>query len=125
MVAARAGGTVEVYLGKVWSKQTVSQVERGIRRIDATELVSLALVFSATIAALLAPKVGRTYLEPEERIAFPNKPVPPLDVWRVVAPQSLDEVFQPFDQPAMQRVQFRPIVSTKVFPLSLELEDER
>lgn len=45
-------------LGHSWMQQTVSEVERGRRRVTATELLSLTLVLGASIGDLLDP-IGR------------------------------------------------------------------
>jgi transcriptional regulator with XRE-family HTH domain len=45
-------------LGHNWVQQTVSEVERGRRRVTATELFSLTLVLGATIGDLFDP-LGR------------------------------------------------------------------
>jgi transcriptional regulator with XRE-family HTH domain len=42
-------------LGHNWVQQTVSEVERGRRRVTATELVSLTLVLGASIGDLFDP----------------------------------------------------------------------
>lgn len=45
-------------LGHNWVQQTVSEVERGRRRVTATELISLTLVLGASIGDLFDP-IGR------------------------------------------------------------------
>ena len=45
-------------LGHNWVQQTVSEVERGRRRVTATELFSLTLVLGATSGDLFDP-IGR------------------------------------------------------------------
>lgn len=55
-------------LGHRWVKQTVSEVERGNRRVTAAELVSLAVVLGAPIADLLDPRGRLLALDPKGRV---------------------------------------------------------
>src|SRR5262245_27243130 len=43
-------------LGHAWSRQTTSDVERGIRKVTVDELLSLALVLEEPIGELLNPR---------------------------------------------------------------------
>jgi transcriptional regulator with XRE-family HTH domain len=55
-------------LGHRWVKQTVSEVERGNRRVTAAELLSLTVVLGATIADLLDPHDNKLALDPAGRV---------------------------------------------------------
>jgi transcriptional regulator with XRE-family HTH domain len=55
-------------LGHRWVRQTVSEVERGNRRVTAAELLSLALVLGASIGHLLEPHGSRLALDPGGRV---------------------------------------------------------
>lgn len=55
-------------LGHRWVQQTVSEVERGRRRVTAAELVSLVLAVGASIGDLLDPHGPRLSLDPGGRV---------------------------------------------------------
>lgn len=63
---------------KNWVQQTVSEVERGRRRVTATELFSLTLVLGATIGDLFDP-IGRLIAaDAQARVRLDKKDVEAL-----------------------------------------------
>jgi hypothetical protein len=55
-------------LGHQWVQQTVSEVERGRRRVTVTELVSLTLVLGASIGDMLDPLGRRLVADSQARV---------------------------------------------------------
>jgi hypothetical protein len=66
------------HLGHNWVQQTVSEVERGRRRVSVTELLSLTLVLGANLGDLLDP-IGRTLaVDARARVQVSDKDLPAL-----------------------------------------------
>ena len=63
-----------MFLGHVWSRQTVGEVEQGRRNVTVDELFSLALVFEISIGRLLDARPGRLIFpdtkEPNRKVAL-------------------------------------------------------
>jgi len=55
-------------LGHNWVQQTVSEVERGRRRVTAAELLSLTIVLGATIGDLLDPRGRAVAVDGQGRV---------------------------------------------------------
>lgn len=65
-------------LGHGWMRATVSEVERGGRKVSIDELLSLALVLSATIGDLLDPLgVERRFTDATKRLDMEVEALPP------------------------------------------------
>lgn len=60
-------------LGHNWVRQTVSEVERGRRRVTATELFSLTLVLGATIGDLFDPIGWQIAADAQARVRLDSK----------------------------------------------------
>lgn len=60
-------------LGHNWVRQTVSEVERGRRRVTATELFSLTLVLGASIGDLFDPIGWQIAAEAQARVRLDRK----------------------------------------------------
>ena len=60
-------------LGHNWAQQTVSEVERGRRRVTATELLSLTLVLGASIGDLLYPVGVEIAADAQARVRLNGK----------------------------------------------------
>ena len=58
---------------KNWVQQTVSEVERGRRRVTATELFSLTLVLGATIGDLFDPIGWEIAADAQARVRLNSK----------------------------------------------------
>jgi transcriptional regulator with XRE-family HTH domain len=60
-------------LGHSWVQQTVSEVERGRRRVTASELVSLTVVLGASVGDLLDPRGAALTIDPQGRVQVTSK----------------------------------------------------
>jgi transcriptional regulator with XRE-family HTH domain len=63
------GERLSEYLGKSWTKQAVSEAERGNRKLDPTEFLAFAIVLDYPLAWFYLPPAG-------EAFAFPGRLVP-------------------------------------------------
>lgn len=55
---AQLGDALQPYLGKAWSRQSVSAAEKGDRAFTAAELIAFSMVLGCTVETLLEPPVG-------------------------------------------------------------------
>jgi hypothetical protein len=65
-------------LGHNWVQQTVSEIERGRRRVSAAELVSLTVVLGASIGDLLDPRGALLAVDLQGRVQVTDKDLPGL-----------------------------------------------
>jgi transcriptional regulator with XRE-family HTH domain len=63
------GARMAEYLGKSWTKQAVSEAERGNRRLNPTELLAFATVLDYPVSWFFLPPAG-------EPFRFPGRIVP-------------------------------------------------
>jgi hypothetical protein len=60
---AQLGEELGRYLGKPWSRQSVSAAEKGERAFTAAELIAFSLVLGCTVETLLEPPAGVEHVE--------------------------------------------------------------
>lgn len=60
---AQVGEALGQYLGKPWSRQSVSAAEKGDRAFTAAELIAFSLVLGCTVETLLEPPAGVEFVE--------------------------------------------------------------
>jgi transcriptional regulator with XRE-family HTH domain len=58
------GARLEDYLGKPWTKQAVSETERGNRRLNPTELLAFATVLDYPVSWFFVPPAGEPFRLP-------------------------------------------------------------
>jgi transcriptional regulator with XRE-family HTH domain len=63
------GGRLAEYLGKPWTKQAVSETERGNRHLDPTEFLAFTIVLDYPVAWFFLPPAGQPF-------RFPGRIVP-------------------------------------------------
>lgn len=84
-------------LGHAWSRQTTSDVERGLRNVTVDELIGLALVLGESIGRLLDPAANRP--APDLRTAIdPGDPDIPY-----IGPKNADDAW-PKELPGTNRI---------------------
>lgn len=72
------GQELAPYLGKAWSRSTVSVAESGGRAFTAAELVAIALVLETRAARLITPGVDVRSIEFPSRLSLPAGAVAPI-----------------------------------------------
>jgi transcriptional regulator with XRE-family HTH domain len=58
------GARLEDYLGKPWTKQAVSETERGNRKLNPTELLAFATVLGYPVSWFFVPPAGEPFRLP-------------------------------------------------------------
>ncbi|MDP9225588.1 MAG: helix-turn-helix domain-containing protein, partial [Actinomycetota bacterium] len=67
MTQEEFGQRMGEYLGRPWSKQTVSAAEKGKRNFDLQELLAITAVLGTTLEYLLSPLDPESHIEISER----------------------------------------------------------
>lgn len=131
MTQAEFGERVGRYLGRAWSRQTVSAAEKGGRAFTALELMVISIVLGIPVNVLFLPHPAASEIDLETPGGVPL-PMELVISHAVAEPQEREEIVRKYTETHEQLVQMkreldeaqRFIASMKNSPLSDELIDD-